>query len=270
MEEKNVLNGVKQKFAEAREKCPGMSDDVYALTDYISLVVNDSLVPAGLSVCLALIMDDLQKGRNGFGQNEPLPEYLNNRKEQIIAQMVYIPQVVDAIADEKFAEEFREICKDVFGFNPPKRVKATTDSQYPENVRAAVDWWGNAVQSPKLDNGGDIDPVLMMMLSGKQRGHSEEEMKIFKDSLAKDILVELQKYGRCSLSVDYHPCEILYRAGEKIGLDNMTGYPWKTWMDISEEAVEVLEGYGAPRKTIWSSEKKEDFGETPGNNPMHK
>ena len=270
MEGRNVLNGVKQKFAEAREKCPGMSDDVYALTDYISLVANDSLVPAGLSVCLALIMDDLQTGRNGFGQNEPLPEYLSNRKEQIITQMVYIPQVVDAIADKEFAEEFREICKDVFGFNPPKRVNANTDSYYPENVRAAVDWWGNAVQSPKLDNGGDMNPVLMMMLSGKQSGHSEEKMKIFKDSLAKDILVELQKYGRCSLSVDYHPCEILYRAGEKIGLDDMTGYPWKTWMDISEEAVVVSEGYGAPRKTIWSNEKKETFGDTPGNNPMHR
>ena len=270
MEEKNVLNGVKQKFAEAREKCPGMSDDVYALTDYISSVANDSLVPSGLSLCLALIMDDLQKGRNGFRQNEPLPEYLNNRKEQIITQMVYIPQVVDAVADEKFAEEFRKICNDVFGFNPPKRVNANTDPQYPENVRAAVDWWGNAVQSPKFDNGGDMNPFLMMMLSGNRSGHSEEEMKIFKDSLAKDILVELQKYGRCSLSVDYHPCEILYRAGEKIGLDDTTGYPWKTWMDISEEAVEVLEGYGAPRKTIWSSEKKEDFGETPGNNPMHR
>lgn len=270
MEEKNILNGVKQKFAEAREKCPGMSDDVYALTDYISSVANDSLVPSGLSMCLALIMDDLQKGRNGFRQNEPLPKYLNNRREQIITQMVYIPQVVDAIADEKFAEEFRKICNDAFGFNPPKRVNASTDSQYPEYVRAAVDWWGNAVQSPKFDNGGDMNPFLMMMLSGNRSGHSEEEMKIFKDSLAKDILVELQKYGRCSLSVDYHPCEILSRAGEKIGLDDMTSFPWKTWMNISDEIVEVSEGYGAPRKTIWSSEKRETFEETPSSNNMHR
>ena len=255
MEEKNILNGAKQKFADAREKCPGMSDDVYAITDYISLVANDSLVPSGLSLCLALIMDDLQKGRNGFKNSAPLPDYLNNRREQIIAQMVYIPQVVDAIADEEFAEEFRKVCSAVFGFNPPKRVNVTIDSQYPENVRVAVDWWGNAIQSPKLDNGADINPILMMLLSKNSRSYSEEEIKVFKDSLAKDILDELQNYGYCSLSVDYSPCEILYRAGEKIGLDGMTGYPWKTMMNISEDIVEVSEGYGAPRKTIWSSEK---------------
>lgn len=69
----NLLKNVKQKFAEAREKCPGMSDDVYALTDYISSVANDELVPMGLIMCMTLVLDDLQKGRNGFNPGEPLP-----------------------------------------------------------------------------------------------------------------------------------------------------------------------------------------------------
>lgn len=253
---KNILNDVKQKFSEVRDKCPGMSDDVYALTDYISLVANDSLIPLGLSMCLSLIMDSLLKGRNEFKQNEPLPEYLNRRRDQIVAQMAYIPQVVDAIADEKFAEEFREIYRDIFGFNPPKRVNANIDFQCPENVRAAVDWWANAIQSPKFDD-GCTHPLLMTTLYVNRGGYSKEDIKVFKRSLAQDILIELQQYGRCLLSVDYHPCEILSRAGEKIGLnDTPSYYPWKTRMIISENAVEVSEGYGSPKKTVWSSEEK--------------
>ena len=260
--EERTLSNVKQKFAEAREKCPGMSDDIYALTDYISLVANDNLVPQGLAVCLVCIMDDLQKGRNGFSpNNEPLPEYLNIRKDQIIAQMVYIPQVVDAIADEQFAEDFRKICKEIFNIDTPKRVNVNINSQYPENVRAAVDWWANAIQSPVLDNGSDINPFLMMFLSGSKNGHSEEEIKVFKDCLANDILIELQERGRCGLSVDYHPCQILANAGSKIGLNGISDYPWKTWMDITEDVVVVLENGSRERKIIWSKEKKQNLEE---------
>ncbi len=254
MEEKILLSNAKQKFASAKTMCPGMSDDVYALTDYISLVVQDDVVPKGLALCMVLIQDDLQKNRNGFRSNEPLPEYLSNHRNQAIAQMAYIPQVVDAIADEEFAEEFRKICSEFFGFNTPKRVIVDGDVQYPENVRVAVDWWANAIQSPKIDNGANIDPFFLMMISGNRKEHSKEEIKIFKDSLASDISEELENYGRCSLSADYQPCEILSRAGKKIGLGGLD-YPVKTRMRISNEAVEVVEGYGANTKVIWSKEK---------------
>lgn len=136
MNEKIILSDVKQKFATAREKCPGMSDDVYALTDYISVVASDKLTPLGLSMCLDLISYDLQKCKNGFTK---LPKNLVDRRAQVLIQMAYIPQVVDAIADEKFALEFRKICSDTLGFNSPKRVDALVDLQCPENVRAAVD-----------------------------------------------------------------------------------------------------------------------------------
>lgn len=258
-----ILEGVKKKFAEARTSCPGMSDDVYLLTDYISEVANDTLVPAGLALCLALVSDDLQKGRNGFQECKPLPEYISKRREQAMAQIAYIPQIVDAIADEEFAKEFREIFKEIFGYNPPKRVNAESEVQYPENVRAAVDWWANAIQSPKFDNGDSMNSFITMMLYSSQKGISEEDLITFKDTLALDIIAELQRDGRCVLSVDYHPCAILANAGSKIGLNDMTSFPWKTWMNITEQEVEVSEGYGAPMKTIWSKTDKEDMGENP-------
>ena len=259
----NILENVKEKFASARTSCPGMSEEVYALTDYISEVSNDELIPEGLVMTMALVMDDLQKNRNGFQDCKPLLEYLSKRREQVIGQIAYIPQIVDAIADEEFAKEFREVFKEIFGYNPPKRVNVESEVQYPENVRAAVDWWANAIQSPKFDNGESINAFITMMLYSSQKGISEEDLKTFKDTLALDIIAELQRNGRCTLSVDYNPCAILANAGNEIGLNDMTSFPWKTWMNITEQEVEVSEGYGAPMKTIWSKDNKEDMGSNP-------
>lgn len=183
--------------------------------------------------------------------------------------MANIPQVVDAIADEKFATEFRQICKETFGFNTPKRVFANTDSTYPEYVQVAIDWWANAVQSPKFDNGGDVNPFLIMMISGNRKSYTEEEIKIFKECLAKNILSQIKEYGSCSLSVDYDPCDILADAGNKIGL-NSTNYPWKTWMKVSDKIVEVSEGWSSGRKTIWSKEKNNDLDKTTAHNAKHR
>ncbi len=258
------LKNIKQKFASARELCPGMSDDIYALTDYISLVANDELVPSGLAVCMTLVMDDLQKGRNGLNPNKPLPEHLIQHKEQVLAQMSYLPQVVDAIASEDFATEFRRVCEQVFGFNPPKRVIANTTSSYPEYVVAAIDWWANRVQSPKFDAGKGMS-FLAMMVPRVRKDYSEEELKTFKDSLAKSILAEIESFGNCSLSVDYHPCAILANAGKTIALTDVD-FPWKTSMYITNQAVEVSEGLSGENKTIWSKE----VNITPDEPKMHK
>lgn len=73
---------------------------------------------------------------------------------------MYVPQVIDAIANEDFANEFRKICKELLNFDPPKRERkydqnADIDGDYPEYVKVAVNWWANAIANPKFDNGDD-------------------------------------------------------------------------------------------------------------------
>lgn len=252
--EKIELSNVKEKFSNTRETCPGMSEEMYALTDYIATVVNDNLVPIGLVMCMACVMDDLTKGRNGFNIEKAFPAYLKQNKNQIIAQMAYIPQIVDNIADENFAIEFRKTYKEMLGFDCPKRVDTKYKTEYPEYIEIATDWWANAIQSPKFDNGDNINPLLLVMLSGSRKERSADEIKKFKDCLAKDISEEINKYESCSLDVDYHPCPILSKAGNLIGLNGMIDFPIKTNMQISKDSVTVSEGYGAERKTLYSSQ----------------
>lgn len=251
-----LMNDVKERFSNVREKCVGMSEEIYALAEYVSAVASDGpLLPEGLAICLVCVQDDIQKGRSGFyGFNGEFPKYLIENKNQVLSQMGYFPQVVDAVAEEEFAEAFRAVFKDFFGINPPKRVNAEIDSKYPENIKAAVNWWANAILAPKLDNGEELNPLLMMLVGSSRKNYTKEDIKLFKDTLAEGIQKEMESSGGrgCYICVDYNPCRILAEAGEKIGVDSMTGYPWKTNMEVSDTRVVVSAGYGAEYKTIWS------------------
>lgn len=249
-----IMSNVREKLSKARENCVGMSEEVYAVTDYMSTVANDSLYPEGLAICLVLVMDDVQRGRCGFASSpdKELPVYLREHKNQVLSQIPCVLQVIDEIAEPEFAEAVRVICKQVMNWEPPKRAKAELDDSYPVYVKAAVDWWANAVASPKLDNGDDMPYMLMQMFSGTGKSYSDEEMKLFKTTLADGIMSEMQRYGNCTLLVDYHPCYVLAKAGNKIGISSMTGWPWKTSMSVTKHAVRVSAGHGAPYETLWT------------------
>lgn len=229
---------IKEKLASARTLLPGMSEDFYRLTDYMAENANEELVPMGIVMLSVCVRDDLEKGRNGFGRS--FPEELVNRRWGVKAQIQWIPQLIDAIADEEFAVEVRQWWEIIFGSVPPKRVDTTVETEvtetypYPQYVKMAVDWWANAILAAE---------------------YNSSKMKNFKEALAKGIMDEMSMYGRCNIDVDYYPCEILASAGNHlIGLeDNMTGYPWKTYMWISETEVSVRSGYGAPIEVIWNS-----------------
>lgn len=253
-----TMNNIKEKLANARELCPGMSKDFYLLTDYMSANCNDELVPMGMMLMTMCVRDDLEKGRCGFaGATEALPAELANRREFVKDEIKWMPQLVDAIADEEFAEEFRQEWKGFFGFVPPKRVNTQvveTEENYPEYVKVAVDWWANAIVSPKFDNGEAL-PSILSFLMGSVKEYSQEDIKVFKETLAKGIIKEMKKWNRCSLDVDYHPCRVLAEAGSLIGVNDMTGYPCKTNMRITEQEVSVSAGYGASWETLWTAGK---------------
>lgn len=262
---KATMNNVKEKLSKSREMCPGLSEEVYALADYMSKSANDELIPVGMAMCLVLCIDDIKKGRNGFAfaESNELPEYLIKHKTQVLAQAVYIPQIIDAIADEDFANEFRKICKEQLHFDPPRRDEkynqnADIEGDYPEYVKVAVNWWANAIVNPKFDNGDDsmtggISLMMAMMVSSKN-SITAEQIGTFKKELANTIVEQIESsyYGECRLSVDYHPDMLLYSAAQKAGINDDMGFPWKTNMSISKEKVSVSAGYAAPWEELWT------------------
>lgn len=249
-----TMTNIREKLANARELCPGMSRDFYILTDYMSKKTNDELVPMEMITLSVCVQNDIQTGRNGL--EGELPEELAQRRNFVLYEIQWIPQLVDAIADEEFATEFRMHWKECIGTVPPKRVdtKAVeTDTEYPAYVKAAIDWWANAIVSPKFDNGEALPALFAFLMAGAAKEYTPAEIKTFKEALAKGIQDEMSKYGRCNLSVDYHPCRVLARAGNLIGVNDMIGYPGKTDMYVSEEKVSVRAGYGAPVEVIWQA-----------------
>lgn len=258
----NIIGNVNEVLSHAREACPGLSEDVYALTDYMSVCANETLVPIGMLMCLVLCLEDIKRGECGFAKIvEPFPQHLVTHKTQVLAQAVYIPQIIDALADADFAEEFRILCKENLDFDPPSRqerydVNADIKGNFPEYVKVAVNWWANAIVNPKFDNGDDSMAgggmaFLMAMMVNTKKNISDEQVKIFKDELANLIMAEMTSPYGCRLSVDYNPDYILSAAAEKAGIHNDMGFPWKTSMNITKEKVSVWAGYGASEEILW-------------------
>lgn len=246
------LLNVDQKFKNVRNDIPGLSEDLYLLTDYISSVVNYTSVPSGLVICLLTVIDDINKGRNGLFGSE-FPEILKERKEQVLQQVVYIPQIVDEIADKEFASEFRKIYDEIFEVKSNVHIDTKVENEYPENILVAIEWWANAIQAPRYTS--EVPSFVAMFAMQGRPQRTAEEINTFKNILANGIMEELNKRKRCNLSVDYHPCEILMEAGNAIGLDDMLDYPFKTAMDITANEVSVYSQAG--RSVLWTSSEPE-------------
>jgi len=248
-----LMTDVRKKFADARELCPGMSEEVYAITDYLSVVANDSLLPNGFLMMFIGVMSDLNTKSCGFAHEVELPVYLATHAVQVRAQMPYILQVVDAIAEEDFAAAVRSGCKEVFQWDIPKRVNVSSEISEHAYVNAAVNWWAEAVQHPKMDNGTDELAMLMVMFGGSNsRQLTEAELQTFRETLAKGIMEQMGHSDRVTLSVDYGPDYILGESGRTIGLGQFD-FPCKTVMWISKSEVSVRAGYGASEQVIWSA-----------------
>ena len=125
---------------------------------------------------------------------------------------------------------------------------------YPPYIMAAVDWWTNAVQHPKMDNGDRAMDIFMSMFGGSAlaKEFSAEEMQAFRSTLAKGIATEVEAYGVAYLRVDYGPEGALADAGAAAKMGGFS-FPCKTSMSVNEHSVQVAAGYGAPYETIWQA-----------------
>ena len=253
-----VMNNVREKLSKCRELCESMSERAYLLADYMSEIVPDTVSSLGLAVCLARAVRDISQERRWMkvAKKEELRYQLSFISKKIRNQAENIPQIVDVIADEDFAKEFREICKEQFGFNPPKYGTTKQLEEYPEYVKVAVNWWKDALFCPKLDTPGAAVPSSLASIIKEEVGlksYSLEELLIFETTLASEIMEEITAWGVCNLSVDYHPCDALEAAGKKFGVHQAFGYPLKTSMSIWKYKVGVRVGDVGKFKTLWTS-----------------
>lgn len=258
-----TMSNVREKLSKSRERCPGLSEELYALTDYMAKTANDELVPQGMAMCLLLSMDDIRKERYSFlcgVEFKEKLEYLTTHKEQVFEQAIYVPQVIDAIADKDFSNEFRRICKEMLNFDSPQRDEKFNeneeiDNNYPDYVHIAVNWWANVLVSPKFgkdDIANEGMAFLMTSVANSKNSISKEQLSVFKEELAQLIVAKMKSSlsEDCNLSVTYNPDKLLFTAARKAGISVMS-FPWKTNMHISKEVVSVLTESVIGRKTLW-------------------
>lgn len=164
-----IMKNVRQKLADACKNVE-MSRELNEFTSYMATVVNDELNPEGMLLMYACVVDDIRNGKSGFATdyNGKLPQYLIDKKSQVLAQAVYFPQVIDEIAEPEFAERFREGCKGAFNIDPPKKINPKIEGEYPEYVTIAVEWWTKAIASPKHDNGEDLGATLAILTATRK------------------------------------------------------------------------------------------------------
>lgn len=258
---KNVMQDVRKKLADARTACPNMKEEVYLLTDYMSTVANNELEPIGVTMLLMGVLEDLKCGKGDFliSKSKELPDYLIKNKTQILAQAMLFPQIIDAIADEAFAKEFRGIIKEVYNWDVSKKVSpAEINNNFPTYVTVAVDWWANAVCNPKFDNGddsqvGETMAMMAMLLGNSGEQLSQESISTFKKCLGEAIMQDLEKFHKeICLEVDYNPCIALAEAAQVAGISK-NKFPWKTRMWVSNTEVIVRTGYETKYKTLWKT-----------------
>jgi hypothetical protein len=135
---------------------------------------------------------------------------------------------------------------------------------------AAANWWADQISGAKLnwDNGaqneGDAKERemghLMWMMGNinanqAREGISSEQIQKFKDSLIRRMSERynkaIQSYPEyhLTLSVDYHPDEILAESVREAGISTEV-FPCKTCMWIDSKRVSAKRGYGAQERII--------------------
>ena len=212
-----------QKLKRVAMDFPEVEDEVYLLMEHISSLLEekrlDTVDPGTLFSCVDGVRKELAKS-----------EYDPDRK--IMGSMIYIPYIIERIADSAFSERFQELWDATYG---PYRV--SLEEGYADHVQAAVDWWTEKLQSRS------------------SRDVTDREEEMFQYFLAKGIMKkmfissQLPEDKSCDLFVEDEPCHTLYSAGTVFGLRRGRDYPYHTSMHITSSFVTVRDLHG--EEIIW-------------------
>ena len=127
-----------------------------------------------------------------------------------------------------------------------------------EVISTAANWWSNKLAGKvRHDNGDNSRTSLMACLFADMCAQpiQKEQLAIFEEELIKNIRRTYENHIEqvgCHFTVigcDYGPCSELYSAAEKAGI-NQGNFPFKTWMHIGIDYVEVSDGYGRSYERI--------------------
>ena len=171
---------LKEKLANARKTCMGYSEYAYRFVDYVAENLTGPVGPIGLGAAVTLRFTEIQ---NCYGKDgHKLPEYYIAHREEILEEAWVILQVIDVVTNDEFAEEFREFCGHAFGWKVLKRLTVTDDEDYPESVKAALDWWTGVIQAGRND-----ERVIFDRDYRRYKQLTAEEILTFRKSLAEEL-----------------------------------------------------------------------------------
>lgn len=241
------MNGLtlKEGLNKARELCPGMSEVDYLFAERIASSIQDEIVPEGFSIIVAETLYDLKNQSKQEDDKVPAEEYLNNAQ--------FILQILDAVADKNFTEEVRKLCREAYRWKTPHMTIIKDEEEFPENVKAAIDWWSARIQR----QGGTV-AAGPFRLPAIVHEFTENEMRTFRSTLAHGIMDGLDKFGSVNLVVDYKPCSAeLISAARAAGFEDSAifFFPSKTKMNVRKNCVEVCSGYSGKFVVLWKKSR---------------
>ena len=129
---------LREGLKNARILCPGLSEIDYQVADTLSKTINSKLVPMGLVWSLALLFEGI----------EPEPENEHSEDRPSEENAMFFTQIIDTIANEEFANEFRDLCKKVFDWDTAQRINVAPGEYFKNepHVIFATIWWMGVIQ----------------------------------------------------------------------------------------------------------------------------
>jgi hypothetical protein len=127
-------------------------------------------------------------------------------------------------------------------------------------AEAAAMWWANALHSPRLYNGdtseASVTGMKAALILQSETQPSEDALVRFRDLLKQKIENKLESSGdlrAVQIVVDYFPDQLLSQCAEEsgLGVSDIAGWPWKTYMWVEPYRVRVNQDYGPKPQIVW-------------------
>ena len=122
-----------------------------------------------------------------------------------------------------------------------------------EVILTAVQWWSDKLASRAPHSNGDSSSASILACMFADMGAksiTKEQLSVFEHALTEklqekyDDLIIKRNIGHMGIGTDYGPTMELSEAAAKAGISTMN-FPFKTWMRIYKDYVDVSAGYGA-------------------------